>query len=109
MPKKAGNNPYADLVSQLEQLDPRDADFRNRLNELISIIELLTTLNTARTLEETLDISLLTMIGQYLCRKGAILIKSAEGWQVGIAKGLKPGQLNLDELPRDRLIITYCT
>jgi len=94
-------SPYSDLVTQLKAINPRDADFGRRLNELININELLTTLNTARSLEETLDIMILTILGQYGCRRGAIFIKSDRSWRCGIDKGIKRLSLDLHGLPLD--------
>ncbi len=96
------NNPYSDLINQLQGIKPQDPQFGRRLNELISINELLTTLNTARTLEETLDIILLTILGEYACHKGAIYIKTNDAWRLGISKGIRHQDLDLRELPLDR-------
>jgi len=95
------SNSYSDLVAQLKNISPNDQHFARRLNELISINELLTTLNTARTLEETLEIMLLTILGQYVCLKGAVFIKGKKAWRVGISKGVKPDSVKMDELPLD--------
>ena len=89
---------YSGLVQQLQALKPQDAAFARKLNELISITELLTTLNTARTLEETLDIMLLTILGEYGCRKGAILVKTPTAWRIGIGKGLRKEAIPLEKL-----------
>jgi len=97
------DNPYADLVSRLNKLDIHDPTISRRLNELVSINEILTTLNTARTLEETLDILLLTILGEYGCHRGAVFVKTAEGWQLGIGKGLRGREIDISELPRTDL------
>jgi len=93
------DNHYADLVSQLQKRDISDPTFSRRLNELVSINELLTTLNTARSLEETLDIFLLTILGEYGCRRGAIYVKGSDGWSLGKAKGLRVREIDLAGLP----------
>lgn len=92
-------NPYTDLTTELQALKPQDPSFARRLNELISINELLTTLNTARTLEETLDIMLLTLLGQYGCLRGSVYIKSKQGWRLGIAKGVRKHPVSANQLP----------
>lgn len=93
------HNPYADLVNQLGDLNQGDGNFARRLSELVSINELLTTLNTARTLKETLDLILLTILGEYGCRTAAILIKNKEGWTLGMGKGLRNVKLDPESLP----------
>jgi len=92
---------YSDLASQLQSLNIRDPAFGRRLNELISINELLTTLNTAKTLEQTLDVVLLTVLGEYGCHKGAIYIKTAQGWQLGKGKGFRNSPVDLEDMPLD--------
>ena len=79
---------YSELVKQLQELSTGDGDVGRRLNELITTNELLTTLNTAKTLPETLNVLLLTILGQYPTPRGAIFIKAGDGWQVGIERGL---------------------
>lgn len=93
--------PYSDLVNQLQSFQTQDPTFGRRLNELLSINELLTTLNTARGLEETLDIILLTILGEYGCLKGAIFIKAEDQWRLGIEKGIKKNEIDLSGLPLD--------
>ena len=92
---------YAHLVSRLQQFSGQSPEFTRDLNDLVSINELLTTLNTAKTLEQTLEILLLTMLGQYGCQKGAILIKSHESWRLGICKGCHHTDADLSGLPLD--------
>ncbi len=93
------NPSYSDLVNRLQEIKPGDPHFVRRINELVSINELLATLNTAKSLEETLDIILLTLLGQCICLKGAIFVKSAGNWRTGICKGIKPADLNPKALP----------
>ena len=95
------NNPYSELVNQFKTLSLQDPKLGRRLNELISINELLTTLNTARSLEEILDIVLLTILGQYVCVKGAVFIKTHDAWRLGISKGFGSGDVDLTRLPLD--------
>ena len=92
---------YTHLVNQLQHLSDQSPEFTRDLNDLISINELLTTLNTAKTLEQTLDILLLTMLGQYGCHKGAILIKGHDSWRMGICKGCSHNDSDLTCLPTD--------
>lgn len=89
---------YSDLVQQLKDLKPQDPHFRQRLNELISLNELLTTLNTARSVEEMLDVVLLTMLGEHPALRGAIFVKGQGGWRLGIGRGLKQYEFALDQL-----------
>lgn len=94
-------NSYSDLVQQLKSFKPQDPNFGRRLNELISLNELLTTLNTARSLENMLDVVLLTMLGEHPAIRGAIFIKGQDGWRLGIGRGLKQKTFELDQLPTD--------
>lgn len=94
-----GKDSYSDLIQQLKNLNPQDPHFRQRLNELISLNELLTTLNTARSVEEMLDIVLLTMLGEHPALRGAIFIKGQDGWRLGIGRGLKNHQFDLTSMP----------
>lgn len=98
----AKSNPYSNLVSRLGELSPKDAGLSRQVNELISINELLTTLNSAKTLEESLDILLLTAMGEFPCRRGAVLIKSSSGWRCGAGKGVKSDAIQA-ALPADDL------
>lgn len=92
---------YSDLVQQLKDLKPQDPHFGRRLNELISLNELLTTLNTARSVEEMLDVVLLTMLGEHPALRGAIFIKGQNGWRLGIGRGLKQLTFQLEDLPNE--------
>lgn len=95
------HNTYAHLVKELRLVKPQDAGFSRKLNELISINELLTTLNEAKTLAERLDIILLTVLGQYGCLKGCMYVKSKETWTIGMAKGMRSCDIPPEELPPD--------
>jgi len=92
------NPSYSDLVSRLQEIKQNDPNFVRRINELVSINELLATLNTAKSLDETLDIILLTILGQCICLKGAIFVKSGESWRTGISKGVKATDLKPEAL-----------
>lgn len=96
---------YSDLVQQLKDLKPQDPHFGRRLNELISLNELLTTLNTARSVEEMLDVVLLTMLGEHPALRGAIFIKGKTGWRLGIGRGLKQLNFQLEDLPKDNCLV----
>lgn len=93
------HNPYSDLVKELRLITPEDAEFGRRLNELIAINELLTTLNQAGTLEQRLEILLFTVLGQYGCHKGVVYIKSSDAWAIGKAKGMRSAAISADQLP----------
>jgi sigma-B regulation protein RsbU (phosphoserine phosphatase) len=89
---------YSDLVKQFQD---GDGEMGRRLNELITTNELLTTLNTARSLPETLNVLLLTILGQYPCRRGGIFIKRNSGWELGIERGLKKQDFPFADFPTD--------
>lgn len=91
---------YSDLVKQFQDSNG-DNEMGRRLNELITTNELLTTLNTARSLPETLNVLLLTILGQYPCRRGGIFIKRDNAWELGIERGLKKHQFPLGQFPLD--------
>ena len=94
-------NSYSDLVAQFHDFKIQNPDFARRLSELISVNELLTALSSVQTLAEILDILLLTILGQHPCLRGAILIKSEDGWRQEIAKGLRNTKIPLEDFPLD--------
>ncbi|QTD53286.1 GAF domain-containing SpoIIE family protein phosphatase [Sulfidibacter corallicola] len=88
-------------MAQLKDFRPADSSLSRRLNELISLNELLATLNTARTLEQTLDVILLTIMGQHPCVKAAVFLKETNSWRLGMGKGLRDHTFHLENLPTD--------
>ncbi|CAM2007064.1 SpoIIE family protein phosphatase [Acanthopleuribacter pedis] len=97
MPKQT--DLFFDLVEQLRVGNPDDGNISRRLNELIALSELMATLNTARELDEMLDILLLTMMGQHPCSKAGIFVREDKGWRLGISKGFRGKGLVADQLP----------
>lgn len=99
MPKKQ-TDLFFDLVEQLRVGNPTDGNISRRLNELIALSELLATLNTARELDEMLDILLLTIMGQHPCSKALLYVRDDKTWRLGISKGFRGKAPAGDRLPR---------
>lgn len=92
-------NSYSDLIKDLKGIGELDSRLGHKVNELISINELLTTLNETPGLTERLDILLLTVLGQYGCLRGGIYIKGSDGWRLATSKGLRNEPLSACKLP----------
>ncbi|MCB1050616.1 MAG: serine/threonine-protein phosphatase [Acidobacteria bacterium] len=79
----------AQLIEQIQGLCPKDQQLSRRVSELVCLTELITALHGAAGHREILDNVLLTILGQYPCRRGLILVKGNQKWRVGIRKGFK--------------------
>lgn len=93
------NNDYADLIRQIKVTRGDDPELSRRITELISLNELVATLNTASDLDSVLDLVLLTIMGEYPCRIGAVFIWQDERWTLGGCKGISADKLELTWLP----------
>lgn len=92
-------NSYSDLIKDLKGIGDIDATLGRKVNELISINELLTTLNETPGLDARLDILLLTVLGQYGCLRGGIYIKGSDGWRLQASKGVRNEPIEPCKLP----------
>lgn len=82
-------SPYTDLVHHLRTANTGDPSLSKRLSELLSLNELVTTLHSIRSLEGILDVVLLTILGEFPSRIGAIMICKEDGWSAPLVKGTK--------------------
>ncbi len=63
-----------------------------RMSELISLLDLTTTLNSAMSREEILDAALLIVMGELQAGRGCLLVRGADGaYDVRASRGLPPG------------------
>jgi phosphoserine phosphatase RsbU/P len=76
-----------------------------RMSELISLLDLTTTLNSALSREEILDAALLIVLGEMQAGRGALLVRGATGaYEVRAGRGLPTGaprSMTLPETPPD--------
>ncbi len=70
----------------------REPPLLKRMSELISLLDLTTTLNSALSSEEILDAALLIVLGELQASRGALLVREdAGGFRVRAARGLPRG------------------
>ena len=63
-----------------------------RMSELISLLDLTTTLNSAMSRDEILDAALLIVMGELQAGRGCLLVRAADGaYEVRASRGLPPG------------------
>ncbi len=95
------SNDYTDLIRQIKATGGNDPVLARRITELISLNELVATLNTEPNLNSVLDLVLLTIMGEYPCRLGAVFIWQDEKWKLGISKGIPSEKIDLSLLPEN--------
>lgn len=81
-------NHYTELIDQIKASRPHDAALSRRLSELITLSELLSALLTTRDTHSMLELVLLTVMGEYPCGRGAVLILDRHRWETRLAKGV---------------------
>ncbi len=70
----------------------REPPLLKRMSELISLLDLTTTLNSPLSGEEILDAALLIVLGELQASRGALLVREEDGrFRVRAARGLAPG------------------
>lgn len=70
----------------------REPPLLKRMSELISLLDLTTTLNSALSSEEILDAALLIVLGELQTSRGALLVRDEDGrFRVRAARGLAQG------------------
>ena len=70
----------------------REPPLLKRMSELISLLDLTTTLDSAQPGEEILDAALLIVMGELQAGRGALLVKDAAGgFELRASRGLPPG------------------
>lgn len=70
----------------------REPPLLKRMSELISLLDLTTTLNSPLSSEEILDAALLIVLGELQSPRGALLVKDEDGrFRTRAARGLPPG------------------
>jgi sigma-B regulation protein RsbU (phosphoserine phosphatase) len=79
-----------------------------RMSELISLLDLTTTLNSAMSREEILDAALLIVMGEMQAGRGALLVRAADGaYEVRASRGLPAGapERAAIEVPADAVAV----
>lgn len=70
----------------------REPPLLKRMSELISLLDLTTTLNSPLSGEEILDAALLIVLGELQASRGALLVRDEDGrFRVRASRGLLPG------------------
>lgn len=80
----------------------REPPLLKRMSELISLLDLTTTLNVGLTNEEILNAALLIVMGELQASRGALFVRSDEGYELGASRGLpagSPASLPLSAFP----------
>ena len=74
-----------------------------RMSELISLLDLTTTLNSAMSREQILDAALLIVMGEMQAPRGCLLVRAADGgYEVRASRGLPataPARVEVDIAP----------
>ncbi|MBI3932408.1 MAG: SpoIIE family protein phosphatase [Acidobacteria bacterium] len=69
----------------------RERPLLKRMSELISLLDLTTTLSAGLPGSEVLDAALLIVLGELQAGRGALLVRTEAGFRVTAARGLAPG------------------
>jgi sigma-B regulation protein RsbU (phosphoserine phosphatase) len=80
----------------------REPPLLKRMSELISLLDLTTTLNVGLTNEEILDAALLIVMGELQVSRGALFVRHDAGYELRASRGLpagSPASLPLTALP----------
>ncbi|HWW94799.1 MAG TPA: GAF domain-containing protein, partial [Vicinamibacteria bacterium] len=86
----------------------REPPLLKRMSELISLLDLSTTLNSSLSAEEILDGALLIVMGELQVGRGGIFVRGEDGlFRVKASRGLPPGApaaVALGALPREEVL-----
>ena len=95
---------YQQALDQFRR-EGREPPLLKRMSELISLLDLTTTLNSGLTSEEILNAALLIVMGELQVARGALYVRKEDGgFAVRAARGLPagaPALLGLESPPRD--------
>ena len=96
--------PYQQALDQFRR-EGREPPLLKRMSELISLLDLTTTLNSGLTSEEILNAALLIVMGELQVARGALFVRRQDGtFHARASRGL-PAAANLElgpeEAPRD--------
>jgi hypothetical protein len=83
--------PYQRALDEFRRAG-EESPLLKRMSELISLLDLTTTLNSALTREEILDAALLMVLGELQCSRGGLFVRGEGGaYPVRAARGLPAG------------------
>jgi sigma-B regulation protein RsbU (phosphoserine phosphatase) len=96
--------PYQRALDEFRR-EGREGPLLKRMSELISLLDLTTTLSSSLTGEEILNAALLIVLGELQVARGALLVRDADGrFRTRAARGLPrdaPTAVSLDPPPAD--------
>ena len=81
---------YQRALDEFRASDPASPSLK-RMSELVSLLDLTTTLNDSRSREEVLDGALLIVMGELQATRGCVLLRSGNAYDVVAARGLAAG------------------
>src|SRR5262249_52513199 len=98
--------PYQRALDEFRR-EGREPPLLKRMSELISLLDLTTTLNSGLEGEEILDAALLTVMGELQVARGALFVRDPEGrFRRRASRGVAAGSrelLELDPVPTEPL------
>ncbi len=81
--------------------------FFKRMSELISLLDLTTTLSSGLSSQEILEAALLIVMGELQCTRGCILVRASGGFVARAARGLAVGAtLKLPDLDASDIVLS---
>lgn len=100
---------YQRALEEFRRASPAPSPFLKRMSELISLLDLTTTLNSSLSSQETLDAALLIVMGELQCSRGCVLVREESGrYRVRASRGLPAGtagELALDPMPEAEILL----
>ncbi|HLA76821.1 MAG TPA: SpoIIE family protein phosphatase [Vicinamibacteria bacterium] len=99
---------YQRALDEFRRASPADSPFLKRMSELISLLDITTSLSSSLSSQEILEAALLMVLGELQCTRGCILARAESGrYRLRAGRGLPPGavgELALDSLPEGEVL-----
>ncbi len=100
---------YQRALEEFRRASPAQAPFLKRMSELISLLDLITTLSSSLSSQEILDAALLIVMGELQCSRGCILVRRDSGhYVVRASRGLPAetaGDLSPGPMPEGEILL----
>ncbi len=100
---------YQRALEEFRRASPADSPFLKRMSELISLLDLTTSLSSTLSSQEILDAALLMVLGELQCTRGCILVRGEGGrYQLRASRGLPPGvggEFSVGTLPEGEILV----
>ena len=92
---------YQQALDQFRR-EGREPPLLKRMSELISLLDLTTTLSSGLSNEEILDAALLLVMGELQASRGALFVQGGSGYELKASRGVPAGAKHF--LPPDAMV-----